>query len=171
MKKKKQNSSKIDGLFFPVMHEIWFAPAWQAMSPGARLLYLALRRCYNYGALNNGRISLSHREAQQELNCCKSKRIYIARWFRELQHFGFIVMTSAGRLGANGYGRAPHWRLTELPCNGEPPTKDFLAWNGTPFVNEKTESRVTKVTHPGSQKSPIRRGKKCGEWVPKVTHA
>jgi hypothetical protein len=38
----------------------------------------------------------------------------IARWFRELQFYGFIVMTKGGSLGVEGKGKAPHWRLTEL---------------------------------------------------------
>jgi hypothetical protein len=147
--KRRKKTGPIDKPFFPVTDEIWLAPAWRAMSLGARMLYLALRRRYNYSYPNNGRIFLSQREAERELN---SKRLYIARWLREHQHFGFTVMMSAGRLGVDGHGRAPRWRLTELPCKGEPATKNFLAWNGSPFVDEKTEPRLPKGSHPGSQK-------------------
>jgi hypothetical protein len=42
-------------------------------------------------------------------------------------------MTSAGCLGVDGDRIAPHWRLTELGHMKEPPTRDFLRWDGKPF--------------------------------------
>jgi hypothetical protein len=81
---------------------------------------------------------LPQRTAEKKLH---SHRDQIARWFRELEHYGFVVLTSKGHLGVHGLGRAPCWRLTELPYKNEPPTKDFLAWNGGPFGSQKTESR------------------------------
>jgi hypothetical protein len=30
-------------------------------------------------------------------------------------------------------GKAPHWRLTEVGYHKQPPTQDFLRWDGTPF--------------------------------------
>jgi hypothetical protein len=136
-----KNSSKIDGLFVPLLFEIQDAPAWIATAHGARSLYMALRRRYNGTTSNNGKIYLPQRIAQKELG---SHGNQITRWFRELQHYGFIVMTSAGHLGVRGHGRAPCWRLTELPCNGEPPTKDFLAWAGPRFANRKSETPSSK---------------------------
>ncbi len=80
----------------PLYIDTMNTPAWQAMSHGAQMLYVALkRRHYN----NNGRIFLSQRKAAKEL---KSHHNEIARWFRELQHYGFIVMTNAGYLGVEG---------------------------------------------------------------------
>jgi len=64
------------------------------------------------GQRNNGRLFLSQRDAQEEMGC--GVRDSISRWYRELQHYGFIVMTNAGGLGVDGKGKAPHWRLTEL---------------------------------------------------------
>jgi hypothetical protein len=61
----------------------------------------------------------------------------IARWFRELQHYGFIVLAKPGFLGVEGKGQAPRWRLTELGCMKELPTRDFERWDGTPFVDQK----------------------------------
>jgi len=127
--------------FVKLMIEIIDAPAWRAMSHGAKSLYIALRRRYNAIIDNNGKIYLPQRVAQKEL---RSKRDQIARWFRELQHYGFIVMVSPGYLGLNGHGRAARWRLTELSCNKEQPTKNFLAWNGVAFGERKTESRSRK---------------------------
>jgi hypothetical protein len=140
------------------------------MSHGAKWLYFLLRRrCYP-NVEDNGRVFLSQREAAQILN---SHRNHIARWFRELQHYDFIIMTTPGRLGLNGKGRAPRWLLPELPYKDAAPTQNYLAWNGVPFTDQKTKSRPkrngrarptkvghtgktepqpTKVGHPGQQK-------------------
>src|SRR5207249_228164 len=69
----------------------------------------------------------------------------ITRWFRELQYYGFIVQTAAGCLGLDGKGKAPHWRLTELGYMHEPPTRDFLRWNGVKF-----RPRKIRIPHPPS---------------------
>jgi hypothetical protein len=124
--------------FAMVTNQVLDAPAWRAMSHGARSLYVALKRRYWQNKKNNGRIYLSVRQAAKELG---SGRTQIIRWFRELQHYGFIVMSSPGCLGMNGKGQAPRWRLTEVSymrgtaSRGEEdmPTMDFLKWNGTPF--------------------------------------
>jgi hypothetical protein len=58
------------------------------MSHGARSLYVALKRRYSSNRKNNGRIYLSIRAARKELGSGSSQ---IIRWFRELQHYGFIV--------------------------------------------------------------------------------
>ena len=52
------------------------------------------------------------------------------RPFRELQFYGFIVLIRPGRLGSDGKGTAPHWRLTECGYLKDPPTRDFMRWNG-----------------------------------------
>jgi hypothetical protein len=78
------------------------------------------------------------RRAQKELG---SGTVQIARWFRELQYYGFIIKMIPGQLGVVGKGRAPGWRLTEVgymrgtSSKGmeDMPTMDFLKWNGTPF--------------------------------------
>jgi len=113
--------------------------AWKAMSHGAKMLYVVLKRRYNRKFHNNGRIYLSQRNAAKELG---SHHNEIARWFRELRHYGFIVMTRPGGLGVEGKGKAPHWRLTELGYMKELPTQDYKRWDGTPFTDRKTKSRA-----------------------------
>ena len=121
-------------LFVKVMLETLDAPAWRALSHGARSLYVALKRRCRNDLRNNGKIFLSQRQAEIELG---SKRRYLARWFRELEFYGFTVMTRPGFLGVEGKGKAPHWRLTELGYKNDPPTRDFLNWNGVPFQDRK----------------------------------
>jgi hypothetical protein len=136
-KRKKHSAQKINGAFTPFLNDTIDSPAWRAMSHGAQSLYIRIKRRYNGTIDNNGKIYLPQRVAALEVN---SKREQIIRWFRELQFYGFIVMMEVGYLGVHGRGRAPSWRLTELPRNGKPPTRDFLAWDGAPFES-KARSR------------------------------
>jgi hypothetical protein len=118
--------------FVPLHISTMEAPAWKALSMGARVLYAQIKRHHFVGAKNNnGKIYLSERTAQEEIG--GATRDSIRRWFRELQHYGFIVQTEGGCLGVDGKGKAPHWRLTELPTLTERETQDYLKWDGTPF--------------------------------------
>ena len=134
--------------FVPVLTATLDSPAWKATSHGARSLYIALKRRYSSNFKNNGKVYLSQRDAAREIGTDTSQ---VARWFRELEHFGFIVMTSPGSLGVDGRGKAPHWRLTELGYMSEMPTRDFDRWAGQQF------SRSGSKWTPGN--SETRKGK------------
>jgi hypothetical protein len=123
------------------------APAWRAMSHGARSLYIALKRRYSSNFKNNGKVFLSQRDAAEEIG---SDQHQVARWFRELQYFGFIVMTNPGSLGVEGTGKAPHWRLTEVGYMAESPTKDFVRWSGEPFSRRGTKWQPRKTEPRGA---------------------
>src|SRR5262245_54057721 len=138
--------------FVMVLADVLDTPAWRAMSHGARSLYIALKRRYRKD--NNGSIYLSQRNAEIELG---SSRRNVRRWFKELQHYGFIAMTRRGSLGLNGKGKASHWRLTEAPYLHDPPTRDFATWNGAPFD-------VPKNKNPGAKSAPTP-GHKSAQWV------
>ena len=134
--------------FVPLLVDTLRSPAWRALSHGARSLYVALRAKYSNNFKNNGKIFLSQRDAKRELGSGFEE---IGNWFRELEHYGFIVQTAGGCLGVEGVGKAPHWRLTEVGYMKEFPTKDFMRWDGTKFErrvpsrkqNPATESRST----------------------------
>ncbi len=135
--------------FVPLLKETLASPAWRAMSPSARLLYIALKQRYSSNLKNNGRLYLSARVAAEELGLNKNT---ITRSFRELQHYGFAVMTSPGCLGVDGKGKAPHWRLPELGYMIDPPTRDFMRWDGEVFHEQKSpeyykrqERRLTQL--------------------------
>jgi hypothetical protein len=135
--------------FVPVDLEVLKSPAWRATSMGARWLYVHLKRRWSHKQKNNGRLFLSQRGAQDEMGV--ADRDSISRWFRELEHYGFIVMTSPGGLGVDGKGKAPHWRLTELEApggrNGDTwmlPTKDFARWNGAKFRDDRGAVKRTR---------------------------
>ena len=147
------SKKKYDGPHFVMITDpVLDSPAWRAMSHGARNLYIALKRRYWPNRKNNGHIRLSQREAVKELGSGKDQ---ITRWFRELQHYGFIVMTKPGCLGVDGKCKAPHWRLTEIAymrgtsSKGmeDMPTMDFLKWNGIRFSKHQVGGDVRRPQH------------------------
>ena len=113
--------------FIPLHKETLRTPAWKALTMGARMLYVHLRgRHFTGFNNNNGRIFLSERDALEELGA--TNRESIRRWFRELEHFGFIVKTAEHHLGVEGKGKAAQWRLTELEAplvDPKEPTCDY----------------------------------------------
>jgi hypothetical protein len=124
--------------FVPLLLATLDQPAWRAMSHGARSLYAALKRRYSMNLHNNGRLFLSQRDAVREIG---SHHNEIARWYRELQHYGFIRLQTAGFLGVDGKGQAPRTRLTELGYMKDPPTREYERWDRTPF-DDKIKPRA-----------------------------
>ena len=129
MSRKQQDKGRL-GPFVPLLKETLASPAWRKTSHGARSLYVCLKMRYSSNLHNNGRLWVSQRDAAREIGSGSNQ---IARWFRELQHYGLIVQTKGGSLGVEGKGTAPHWRLTECGYLKDPPTRDFLNWNGDKF--------------------------------------
>jgi hypothetical protein len=149
--------------FAPLLIATMDSPAWKATSHGAKALYICLKRRVLKGR-NRG--YLSYRDAKQELQCSHTS---IRKWFKELEHYGFIVLAQHGSLGVEGKGQAPHWRLTELGATSrassggmfEPPTNDFLRWDGVLFEwkgkadlrfrhLQKTKPRYSRGEHPAT---------------------
>ena len=60
-------SGRIPGQWVGVRWEVLDSPAWKAMSPGARLLYICLLRRLSYNNFNNGKIFRSTRDAAEEI--------------------------------------------------------------------------------------------------------
>jgi hypothetical protein len=145
MSRRYKDKGRIEGQFVPLLVSTLKCPAWRALSHGARSLYVALKSRYGFDFKNNGKIFLSTRDAAEELG---SNREAVQRWFRELEFYGFIVKTAGGCLGVDGNGKAPRWRLTELGYMADPPTKDFLRWNGTKFADQ---FRSYKKQNPGRE--------------------
>jgi hypothetical protein len=127
--------------FIPLFKETMRSAAWKQLSFGARILFIALRSKF---CNNNGHVYISLRDAAVEIG--HVNRSDLANWFRELEHYGFIVKTIAASLGLDGRGKAAHWRLTELPTRKDNnelagATKDFLHWDGTVFEPHVAPSR------------------------------
>jgi hypothetical protein len=146
--KRHKDKGRIEGPFVPLLKDTLASAAWRAMSPYARLVYVALKQRYSFNIKNNGRLYLSVREASKEVGINKDTA---SRSFREIQHYGFGVITSGACLGVDGRGKAPHWRLTELGCKGDPPTRDFLRWDGGLFDDSKNKTLSDRTGHPVRQ--------------------
>ncbi len=127
--------------FVPLLLSTIDSLAWRQMSHSAQMLYVALRRRV---PKERNQAYLSFRQAREELRASPQK---IAECFRELQHYGFIVLAQHGCLGVDGKGKSPHWRLTELGATSrtsaggvpEAPTRDFLKWDGVIFERRRRE--------------------------------
>jgi hypothetical protein len=143
-KRKREEKGRLSP-FVPYLKESMREPAWIVMSLGARLLYLHIKARYNIQSHNNGKLYLPRRTAVQELATSPNQ---VSRWFRELQHYGWIVMMDGGCLGVDGRGRAPRWRLTELGYMNDPPTRDYARWQGDLFVDQKSRD---KKQNPGTE--------------------
>ena len=125
---------------------------------GARVLDIALLRRYNGDFHNNGRIYLAQRKAAEEIGSQST----IARWFRELKHYGFIVMTQGHCLGVEGKGHAPHWRLTELGYMKDQPTRDFMRWKSGDFFADEKQNPVPENQDRVSRKTRTLVSRKTG---------
>jgi hypothetical protein len=68
-------------------------------------------------------------------------------------------MTQQGCLGVDGHGLAPHWRLTEVGYMNDPPTQDFLKWDGAKFRRRNRPSRRPEKQNPDTEMliTPIRK--------------
>jgi hypothetical protein len=82
--------------FVPLIRTTLASPAWKQLSFGARCLYVVLRSYLRHDNLNNGKVFRSYREAATDLGTRSTRSVQ--RWFRELDHYGFIVMTTGLRL-------------------------------------------------------------------------
>jgi hypothetical protein len=60
--------------FVPVTRGMLDHAAWKACSPGARLLYISLKRFLNEKIGNNGKIYLSYRDACKALGTLRCGR-------------------------------------------------------------------------------------------------
>jgi len=147
MSRRNQDKGRL-APFVPLLKDTTNTPAWRALSHGARSLYLALKSRYSTNFKNNGKIYLSTRDATEELGA-HSYRDNVRRWFRELQYYGFIVMTQGGHLGVEGRGKAPHWRLTSSAT--WPTRRPEISCAGTARPSKNRRRRAT-----------------TGEWISSV---
>jgi hypothetical protein len=162
---KRKRSNKI-GAYVPVIKAIIKTPAWRAMSPGARLLWIELRGWLRNDWSNNGRLFLSCRDAAEALGT-KSTRS-VVRWYQELEHYGFLRKTSDGFLGSDGHGIAAYYRYTDLPYGTHAPTRDYEKWVGELFVytprraGRKKQNPVSLGDTPRVPRGHIRKGNGAG---------
>jgi hypothetical protein len=158
---------KINGLFVATMLTLLDAPAWRAMSYGARALHIELRRTLRNDGLNNGRVFRSDRDAAKALGT-KSKNSVVRR-YSELEHYGFIRKTARGFLGGDGHGIADRYRFTDLAYGTHPATRDYEKWDGELFIyspRRKKQKPVPTIGIPRTQNRYIRKANGKGAVCP-----
>jgi hypothetical protein len=135
MKRNRKNK----GPYVAVPKAIMATPAWRAMSPGARLLWIELRGWLRNDHLNNGKVFLACRSAAKAIGT--KSMCSIVRWYAELDHYGFLRKTSEGFLGVDGRGIAAHHRFTDIAHVTHPPTRDYEKWDGELFIYTRRGGR------------------------------
>lgn len=154
--------SKGEEQFLPIPFSMSRSIAFRSLSGPALKVWVELRCRYN-GA-NNGRLSLSFRQAAEHLGLGKST---VARAFKELVEKGFLKLRRAGRW----YGRlATEWILTDIKYDGYPPTRDWQNWRPPAEVEkQKSVPRRHRQTAgvPSQDRDPNladRVGTRRGDW-------
>jgi DNA repair protein RadD len=128
---RMKRTRKTKGPFVAVPKAIMAMPAWRAMTPEGRLLWIELRGWLRNDGLNNGKVHLSCRDAAEAIGLSKNT---VVRRFVELEHFGFLRKTAEGFLGSDGRGIAAKYRFTDLAHGTHAATRDYEKWDGSPFV-------------------------------------
>ena len=91
--------------------------AWRSLSASAQALYPWIKLEWKGAkANNNGKISLSVRQAAYKLGVTK---VTAARAFHDLQAKGFLRVTEIASLGVYGQGKCFKYEITELPLAGK----------------------------------------------------
>lgn len=133
-KKPYKHHKKGAGRFVQLPEWLQATEAWATMEPGPRALYMELKRRYNGN--NNGKITMSYREAALAIN---KHRNSVGAYFKVLEDRGFIHPTKKHCLGPSGVGQTTHWALDELPTfDGVPARKAFASWK--PKQKPRTKS-------------------------------
>ena len=120
--------------FVSLYHNVMDCPAYGAMTKlhghAPTLLNFIWRR---FNGKNNGDIPYSVRDVQALFGCSPRLAVMLLRM---LQDFGFIAANQRGSFNhktnsSTGASRATTWRLTMLPCDDQPATRDYLAWSAS----------------------------------------
>jgi DNA-binding transcriptional MocR family regulator len=137
MGRDKKNEARVEH-FAKMVRSTMEEPAWKALSTTAQALYPWLKlEWHGTTRNNNGRISLSVRQAAERLGVGINTA---AKGFHDLQAKGFIVVTKSAHLGVRGHGSSPEYELTELAPNAAQnrPNKLYKQWRpGEDFPVQK----------------------------------
>lgn len=116
--------------FIMISRDLMRTTAWQSLHPCAGWVLIDVWSRHN--GKNNGKIIYTVNDAQRLVGCGRRQAI---RFLHELEEKGFIVATKRGHFqikSGSWKSRGTTWRLTMEPCNGQPPTRDYLQWSPTP---------------------------------------
>ena len=138
MGKRSPDRWKKDPPHSRLYHHVQFSPAYRVLSCTAKSLLMDMI-ALSLGR-NNGDFFLSVRDAQRLL--CKGSDACITKAFRQLEKYGFIAAIQRGSFSRK-IPTATVWRLTFLPFEGQPPTREFERWRPEPGSME--EKRLLRL--------------------------
>jgi hypothetical protein len=136
MSRKKRKPG--DRFFIQVFNDVTDAPAWVELSLGARALFIELKK--HYHRVRQEAVFLSSRDAMKRLRCTNRS---VGRWKAELEHYKFIVKVKDSQQGEKG--SSAHYRLTDEAYLGQPPSKEYMVWEGAWY--DVPQSKVRTPGH------------------------
>ena len=111
--------------FLAIFRHTYRTDAWRALKPADRVLYLVL--LMRYDGFNNGRITLSQRDAATDMNVANRKTV--AASFRALEEHGFIkTVVPSGFNRKDRVAGVFSLREHRDDRKGEPPAKTYMEW-------------------------------------------
>jgi len=125
--------------------------AWQALSLAGRAAVLEVFRRHN--GSNNGKISLSVREAAKRLGVSPNTAV---KALHECVSHGFLKVRQRGAFSYKAR-HATIWELTAEACGDKPPTKEFMRWGQEPSNQNAVSNSTTDGLNPcdrGISESP-----------------
>ena len=121
----KKNEKRRFAPFVPVTKRLMDTPAWRALTPAAKVLYVSLRR-RTFNDVENERCFLSDCDAAKEVGCHRNT---VPSKFREWQAKGFIEANVLAHQDiTTGQRKATTWILTELGHARKTATKGYEKW-------------------------------------------
>ena len=148
---------KLSGSFAPLLTHTRKSAAWSMLSVGARALFMELQS--EFFTDIEGYVFLSACDGAKQLRTSKDS---LGIWFKELEHYGFIVKVREAYLTGLGEGECAHYRLTDRYYHGKPPTRDFEKVDGGVFERPKrtcSETEKARLKELGKNSSPVRRSR------------
>ena len=128
MARSKNRLDKRD--HFTVMTRVLMnTQAWKSLSSTAQALYPWIKLEWKGPkANNNGKISLSVRQAADRLGISKDTA---ARAFQDLQAKGFLRVVTGASLGVSGMGKTTEYEITSITTPSKPleASNDFKNWS------------------------------------------
>ena len=122
MGKRRSKYPVLRGGHIAMPHHVWDSPAMRDSDATSRVIFLEIIRRFN--GFNNGKISLSVREAAEKANvsiATSNKKIH------NLVKLGFIIITKNS--GFNMKGRtAREFEITFHPANNRPAKNTFKSY-------------------------------------------
>ena len=158
---KRRGHQAAGAQFIPAfVRETRRTPAWKALSNGrARAVHDSQGVTTSVGFKNNnGHIYSFGAEGDGERGV--SNRELIRRWYRELQHYGFIVMSEPWVASVSGAraklrsGARPELQRPHIGRLKGKPTLDYKKWDGTPVQRQPNLARPRKNPRGNEKRIP-----------------